>query len=89
MRTAEQGLELQQGPFLQVQMAVAEANAFALASHIYWGVWAILQVRPGHTSQPTAASQMAGQVAAHACVHAWEAGRNGGGAMHAGPVLRD
>lgn len=26
-------------------MAVAEANAFALASHIYWGVWAILQVR--------------------------------------------
>eukprot|EP00892_Ulva_mutabilis_P001377 jgi/Ulvmu1/1123/UM106_0040.1 len=29
----------------QVQMAVAEANAFALASHIYWGVWAILQAK--------------------------------------------
>jgi hypothetical protein len=30
---------------MQVNMAVAEANAFALASHIYWGVWSVVQAR--------------------------------------------
>jgi ethanolamine kinase len=30
---------------LQIEAAVAEANAYALASHIFWGVWALLQAR--------------------------------------------
>ena len=29
---------------VQVNEAVLEANVFSLASHIWWGVWAILQV---------------------------------------------
>lgn len=29
---------------VQVQKAVVEANVFSLVSHIWWGVWAILQV---------------------------------------------
>ena len=28
-----------------VRKAVVEANAFALASHQFWGVWAILQAK--------------------------------------------
>jgi hypothetical protein len=30
---------------LQVEAAVAEANAYALASHVFWGLWALLQAR--------------------------------------------
>ncbi len=29
----------------EVDRAVTEANVFALASHQYWGTWALLQVR--------------------------------------------
>ena len=29
----------------EVQKCVAEANVFALAAHLYWGVFAILQAR--------------------------------------------
>ena len=29
----------------EVERAVTEANVFALASHQYWGTWALLQVR--------------------------------------------
>ncbi len=30
----------------RVDALCAEANVFALASHLYWGVWAIVQARP-------------------------------------------
>jgi hypothetical protein len=29
---------------VQVDKAVEEANVFSLASHMWWGLWAILQV---------------------------------------------
>ena len=29
----------------QVEKAVVESNAFALASHQFWGIWALLQAR--------------------------------------------
>lgn len=29
----------------QIGMAIAEANAFSLASHVYWGIWALIQAR--------------------------------------------
>lgn len=28
-----------------VQRGVAEANVFSLASHMYWGTWALMQAR--------------------------------------------
>lgn len=30
----------------EVAAAVVEADLFALASHQYWGVWALIQVGP-------------------------------------------
>lgn len=30
---------------MQVAMAIAEANAFSLASHLFWSVWSILQAK--------------------------------------------
>ena len=33
----------------EVDRAVTEANVFALASHQYWGTWALLQVRCLHS----------------------------------------
>lgn len=29
----------------EVERAIAEANLFSLASHHFWGVWAVLQAR--------------------------------------------
>ena len=36
----------------EVERGVTEANVFALASHQYWGTWALLQARLG-TMYPT------------------------------------
>ena len=30
---------------LQLKQALVEAAAFTQASHVFWGIWAILQVR--------------------------------------------
>ena len=50
------GLEAGEAPSAeqeeQLQRLQLEAEAFSLASHLYWGVWALLQVR-FHPAKPS------------------------------------